>query len=51
MYSILITISFSSVIQTTFILYLWYKVYNDHNEKAIVKYEVATAYPTAPELK
>ena len=53
MYTILITVSCSSVAQCVFIIYLWCKLYNDPNEKSIVKYEVATAYPTAsaPELK
>ncbi len=48
MYSILITISFSSIIQSAFIIYLWSRVYND---LPLIKYDVPTAYPSAPTLK
>lgn len=48
MYSVLITFSFSSIVQSAFIIYLWSRLYND---TPLLKYEYATAYPTAPELK
>lgn len=48
MYSVLITFSFSSIIQSAFIIYLWSRLYND---VPLIKYEVPTAYATAPTLK
>mgnify|MGYP003655696137 CR=1 len=48
MYSVLITFSFSSIIQSAFIIYLWSRLYTD---TPLIKYEVPTAYATAPELK
>ena len=49
MYSILITISFSSIIQSAFIIYLWSKLYNDI---PLLKYSTDVPYAaTAPVLK
>jgi len=48
MYSILITISFSSIVQSAFIIFLWSKLYYD---TPLLTYEPAVAYATAPTLK
>lgn len=50
MYSILITISFSSIIQSAFIIYLWSKLYND---TPLLKYstDIPYACASAPVLK
>jgi hypothetical protein len=48
MYAVLLTINFSTIINTGFILYLWTKLYYD---TPLLKYEIPEAYPSAPELK
>jgi len=48
MYSILITFSFSSILQSAFIIYLWSKLYND---TLLLKYDTPIAYASAPDLK
>ena len=48
MYAVLLTINFSTIINTGFIIYLWTKLYYD---TPLLKYEIPEAYPSAPELK
>lgn len=48
MYSILITFSFSSIVQSAFIIYLWSKLYYD---TPLLTYEAPIAYASAPTLK
>ena len=47
-YSILITVSLSSVFQTGFIIYLWSKLYYD---TPLLTYEYPEAIASAPTLK
>jgi len=48
MYAVLLTINFSTLINSAFIIYLWSKLYYD---TPLLKYEIPEAYPSAPELK
>lgn len=48
MYTVLLTINFSTIINTGFIIYLWSKLYYD---TPLLKYEIPEAYPSAPDLK
>jgi len=47
-YSILITVSLSSVFQSAFIIYLWSKLYYD---TPLLTYEYPEAIASAPTLK
>lgn len=47
MYSILITFSISSVVQSAFILYLWSKLYYD---TPLLTYDMPMAIASAPKL-
>ena len=49
MYAILLTVNFSTIINTGFIMYLYYKLL--YNDTPLLKYEIPEAYPSAPNLK
>ena len=47
MYTILITINFSTIINSCFILYLWNRLYNADN---VLRLPIADVMPSAPIL-